>query len=80
MFRAVRPELNWGWTEVLLNKAVYQLELLCWSKTKDAQKRVPQNRPVPFMPPFMKLNAKDAREYESHDLDDIKAYLTKPRS
>ncbi len=76
---AIRPELNWGWNEVLLNKVWYDLELLVWSKTKDAEKKVPQYKPLPYVPDFMKLNSKESKEYESHSLEDIKDILTRPR-
>lgn len=79
VFRSIRPELNWGWQETLLNKIWYDMELLVWSKTEDATKKHPQYKPLPFVPSFLKLNAKDAKEYEAHDLDEIKDILTKPR-
>jgi len=79
VFRTMRPELNWGWQETLLNKMWYDLELLVWSKTEDATKKHPRYKPMPYVPDFLKLNAKESREYEAHDLDDIKSILTKPR-
>lgn len=79
VFRAIRPELNWTWNEALLNKANYLLETILWTKTKDAEKKTPHYKPVPYVPEFMKLNSKEAKEYEAFDLDELKSILTKPR-
>ena len=67
---------------MLLNKANYLLEVLAWQQTKDAQKRVPQNAPKMYIPEFMQ-NVEQTRAInqgsETHDVDDIKNILSRPR-
>lgn len=75
---ALQPAGQWGWQEVLLNKAVYFLEVLAWSKTKDAQKKNPSNPPKPFTPDFMVIK-KEKQESEALDIDELKKLLAKPR-
>lgn len=79
---ALQPANNWGWSEVLLNKASYLMEVLAWQNTKDAQKRAPRRAPKPFVPDFMK-NVEETRAINRdsvlQDVDSIKAILKKPR-
>lgn len=51
-----------------------------WSKTKDAEKKIPLYKPLPYVPPFIKLNTEESKEYEVHTVDDIKDILTRPRT
>ncbi len=78
--RAIHPENEWGWKEILLNNIQYELQILQWMKTEDATKRNPQNRPEKWLPEFIK-NAlpDDTTETEAHDLDEIKDILSRPR-
>lgn len=77
VFTAISPANQWGWSEVLTNKMTYLLELLVWMKTKDAQKKLPQHKPTPFVPEFMGGDV--AKDSEAHEVEDIKAILAKPR-
>lgn len=81
--RQIHPINNWDWTHLLLNRIGYWVEILAWQKTKDGQKKTPQNQPKPYKPPFMLSAAeRDAMnaENESHSLDDIKAILGRSRT
>lgn len=82
MVRLIHPINNWDWTHILLNRIGYWVETLAWQKTKDGQKKTPQNPPKLFRPPFMmsqeerdKMNG----ENEAHSVDDIKAILAQSR-
>jgi len=82
VFAAIQPGAQWGWNETLANKTNYLLELLVWMKTKDASKKVPRNKPKPFMPDFMKGTAPPSeinKEAEAQTTDDIRDILSKPR-
>lgn len=47
-------------------------------KTKDAQKRQPQNKPKPFKPDFM-IEVDRDKDIEQHTTEDIRDILSKPR-
>lgn len=79
VYRKIKPDNNWGWSEMLLNKANYLLELILWSRTEDATKKHPQFKPTPFVPPFSEKSEKKKKEYDARSLDEIKDILTKPR-
>lgn len=82
MFAKIQPATQWGWSEILANKANYLLETLVWMKTKDATRKPPQNRPKPYMPDFMpqpKGEDQVAEGTEAHTTDDIKEILARPR-
>lgn len=73
---------NWDWTHILLNKVAYWLEVLVWQKTKDGQKKNPQNAPKLYKPPFMLSDDERAAindDSEKHTTDDIKAILARRR-
>ena len=72
----MEPSNEWGWSEFLMNKANHLLEVLIWSKTKDATKDHPMNYPKPFIPPFMEDKSSDR---VAMPIEDLKSYLTKPR-
>lgn len=78
LMRIMAPENEWGWNELLTNKTNHLLEVLLWSKTEGATKRPPVGYPEPFVPPFIHRPPK-VPDAESHDLDDIKSILSKPR-
>lgn len=79
LFNKLYPETQWGWDEILANNTNYLLEMLLWAKTEDATKKVPQHRPEPFVPDFMPKKKKE-KESVAMDIDDIEAYLTRPRT
>ena len=76
MLKAMEPSNEWGWGEILANKTNHLLEVLIWSKTKDAMRENPLNYPKPFVPPFMENKRKDQ---VAMPIEDLEAYLTKPR-
>lgn len=80
--RIIHPINNWDWTHILLNRIGYWVETLAWQKTKDGQKKTPQNPPKLFKPPFMMSEAERNAmngENEAHSVDDIKAILARSR-
>jgi hypothetical protein len=82
VFVAIDATNQWGWLEVLLNKLIYHVEILAWQNTKDATKKPPKNAPKLYVPPFMeavdraRAMTKDAAPKK---VEDLKAYLAKPR-
>lgn len=78
--KKVHKENEWGWTEMLLNRIWHQLQVISWQQTEDAASRHPKNYPELWLPEFMEsLKPKHEKELESHDLDDIKSILSRPR-
>lgn len=79
---ALQPTNQWGWQEVLANKANYVLEVLAWQNTKDAQKRAPRKAPKPFVPDFM-VNMEETRAINrdsvAQPVESIKEILARPR-
>ncbi len=80
MLAKVSPESQWGWSEILANKANYYLEMLLWSKTEDAAKKHPQHAPEMWWPDFMKkLTKEKSTDTVAMSVDEIATILTKPR-
>lgn len=78
----MRPETQWGWQEIFLNRIMFHLDTLVWMKTKDAQKRVPQQRPKLFIPEFMPQHSapgEASKGAEVHDTDEIREILARRR-
>lgn len=77
----VQPANTWDWNEILLNKAVYLLELLAWQNTEDAANNRTEKAPELYTPPFYNELPKRALnpDQEVMDLDDLKAFLERPR-
>lgn len=64
---------------MLLNKMAYFLNVLAWQNSEDASKRPPRNTPE-FKPlPGMEEKKKRNPEEQAMDIDDLKAFLSKPR-
>jgi hypothetical protein len=82
LFRKLQPGNNWGWPEILLNKATYLLEVLAWQNTKDAQKGRTHTAPKMYTPDFLK-NAEANKglnpDQELHTVDEVKNILAMPR-
>ena len=75
----MQPATQWGWSEVLQNKANYLLEVIAWQNANEGVKKSKQTpKPEPFVPEFMKDRSinNDAVKYET---EDIKAILSMPR-
>lgn len=83
LMRQLEPANNWDWSEMLLNKVTYLLEVLAWQNTKDAQKGRKSTAPKLYTPPFMK-KAAQARglnpDQAVHTVDQIKDILARPRN
>lgn len=79
--RKLAPANEWSWNEVLLNKIEYALRVLAWQNSADASSKQPKYYPEQWMPPFMpkKPKPKANPEEESMDIDDLKAFLSRPR-
>lgn len=81
-FCKIEPANQWGWREILLNKANYTLELLAWQNTQDATKKPPRNIPKPFIPDFMRNVDKTrtmSKDSVALDVDDMREFLSRPR-
>jgi hypothetical protein len=82
LFVKLDPTNQWTWQEVLLNKLNFNVEVLAWQNTKDATKKPPQNQPKLFVPDFMR-SIEGARAISKdaavQDIDDVKAFLARPR-
>lgn len=78
----VQPANTWGWSEMLLNKISYQLDLLAWQNTEDAANHRTDSAPTMYIPPFLEAthtNAMDP-EQEAHTTDEIADILRQPRA
>lgn len=73
------PAGEWGWQEIMLNKSNYLLEVLLWTKSKDAQKKTPSNAPKPFIPEFIKKIEREQKQEMTMTIDDVKDILARPR-
>lgn len=74
------PSNEWGWSELILNKIEYYLQILAWQNTEDAHKKHPSNQPELWLPEFIPKPAKNHNSEEmAMDIDDLKAFLSRPR-
>lgn len=65
-----------------MNKIAYSLDILAWQNTQDATKKPPRNMPKPFMPDFMRNVDKTRainKDTVALDVDDMRAFLSRPR-
>lgn len=76
--RQLVPASEWGWLEVLLNRACYLLSVLVWQNSEDGHKG--KHQPTPFEPPFIKKQRLNNNGVEPKSIDDIKQFLSAPRS
>lgn len=79
IFSIIEPGNQWGWSEVLLNKIEYALQVIAWQNANEGvakSKQTPQ--PDIFKPDFIK-NKSDDPDVEQYDIDSIKRLLLKPR-
>lgn len=82
LFIKLQPANSWGWDEILANKANYQLEILAWQNTKDAQKNNPHQMPKLFIPEFMQKVMNDTtinKDTQILEINDINLILNMPR-
>lgn len=78
----LEPAAQWGWNEILANKANYLLEILAWQNTEDAGKKNPRRKPEPFVPDFIQRATKEVKKKNkptAKDIDEIKDILAQPR-
>lgn len=62
---------------------MFNLDTLVWSKTKDAQKKIPLNRPKLFTPDFMPQHSEPgdiSKGATIHTTDDIRDILNRKRT
>lgn len=75
---AIDPRQAWDTADYLLAASADAQRWLQWSKTKDGKKN--RNRPKPIPRPGMRETDKGRfTDVEVMDLDDMKAYLSRPR-
>lgn len=89
----MEPMAGWSWKDMYLMQASYSLRQLVWSKTKEAQKKIPTGEPQIIAPDFILKAIKEAEEKrgklgkKQHTPDarsfatteELDAYLKKPR-
>lgn len=79
--RKLAPANEWSWNEILLNRIEHAVRILTWQNSADAHEKTPKHFPEQFRPPFIpeprkpKANPEEA----AMDLDDLKAFLSRPR-
>lgn len=79
LFVAINPAVQWGWREVLANRANHLLDTLIWQNSNEGVKKHKQTpQPSIFTPEFMK-GILDSPETEKHTVDDIRNILAKRR-
>lgn len=67
-------------SDMLLNKATYFLEVLAWQQSKDATEKPPKNVPVyKQLPGIEEEKPKHNPEEEAMSVEDLKAFLSRPR-
>lgn len=74
----MKPGMQWSISDLLLNKAAYFLEVLAWQQSKDATEKPPKNVPT-YVPLPGSESEKPKKEEEAMEIDDLKAFLSKPR-
>ena len=79
--RKIAPANEWSWNEILLNRIEYGVRILAWQNSADATEKHPKNYPEQWLPSFIPKPEKPKKnpEQEVMDIDDIKAYLSRPR-
>lgn len=91
--RKIEPLAAWEWSDLYLMQIAFSIRQLVWSKTKDAQKKVPTGQPQLVAPDFIhkaikeankknekakrKAHTPDARVFNS--TEELDAYLARPR-
>lgn len=89
----IEPLAGWSWSELFLMQTSHSLRQLVWSKTKDAQKKVPTGAPELVAPNFIhraikeaeKKRAKAGKRAHTPDArifdttEELDAYLRRPR-
>lgn len=80
VYSALYPANKWGWSEVLLNKANYMLEVLAWQNANEGVKKSKQtDKPKLYIPEFMR-DKSNLKEVEIHDTSEIRNILSQPRA
>lgn len=72
------PSNEWGWNEILLSNLWHQTRVLSWQLGGD--KKTPY--PEPILPDFIKPpkpKSKEMKDAVAMDINDLKAFLSKPR-
>lgn len=70
---ALKPDTRWPPLEVFLSRALYALEWLAWTKTKDAQKGI--RAPEPLVPEALKPKPKRQADLEPLPIDQLERKL-----
>lgn len=91
--RKEEPLAGWEWSDLYLMQMSFSLRQLVWSKTKEAQKKVPTGQPDLIAPDFIhkaikeaekkrkgvgkRAHTPDARTFDT--TEELDAYLRRPR-
>lgn len=83
LFSAINPAMQWGWREILANKANYLLDTIIWQNSNEGVKKHKQTpHPKIFVPDFMKKAMGDEgikKDTVALDVDEVKHLLSRPR-
>lgn len=80
VYSVIDPANQWGWDEILSNKANYLLELLVWQKSNEGLKKSKQTKqPEPFLPDFIKKKMPINKGIQSHSVNEVQSILDLPR-
>ena len=65
----------------MLNRIEYAVRILTWQNSADAHEKKPKHYPEQFVPDFIPKPEKRKRnpEEEAMDIDELKAFLSRPR-
>lgn len=78
VWRTLDERNRWPVSAYLIAAVVDQLNLIIWTKTKDGEKG--RNRPTPIPRPGVEEKTKNRdSEVQAMDLDELKAFLARPR-
>lgn len=81
LFTVLQPANQWGWSEALINKSNYLLEILAWQNANQGVKKSKQTaKPELFIPEFMRGSIGKETDIEKHTTDEIRDILSMPRA
>lgn len=63
----------------MLNNILYQLQLIPWQMLGEKGSKPPEQWLPSFIPKPKKPKSQEMKDSVAMDIDDLKAYLTKPR-
>lgn len=91
--KKIEPLAGWEWSDMYLMQIAFSIRQLVWSKTKEAQKKVPTGQPQLVAPDFIHKAIKEAEKKRGdgkkrphspdarvfNTTEELDAYLARPR-